>query len=81
MSAYGLIMPYAATGGLADPFQLILEGANAVTGAEIKWNGKPRLDCVDGQHLHSQTPLVLLWTCRIEGMPNDQADRLAGRKR
>ena len=33
-----------------------------------KWNGKPRLDCVDGRHPPKNTPVgVLSWTCRSEG--------------
>ena len=33
-----------------------------------KWNGKPRLDCVDGRHPPSKTPVgILPWTCRSEG--------------
>ena len=33
-----------------------------------KWNGKPRLECVDGRHPPSKTPVgVLPWTCRSEG--------------
>ena len=33
-----------------------------------KWNGKPRLKCVDGRHKPSKTPVdVVPWTCRSEG--------------
>ena len=33
-----------------------------------KWNGKPRLECVNGRHPPSKTPVgVLPWTCRKEG--------------
>ena len=33
-----------------------------------KWNGKPRLHCVDGRHPASKTPVgVLPWTRRSEG--------------
>jgi len=33
--------------------------------AKIKWNGKPRLECVDGRHPPLKTPVgVLPWTCR-----------------
>ena len=33
-----------------------------------KWNGKPRLECVDGQHPPLKSPVVVLpWTCRGEG--------------
>ena len=33
-----------------------------------KWNGKPRLECVDSRHPPSKTPVrVLPWTCRSEG--------------
>ena len=32
------------------------------------WNGKPRLECVNGRHTPSKNPEgVLSWTCRIEG--------------
>ena len=32
-----------------------------------KWNGKPTVECVDGQHPPSKTPVgVLPWTCRSE---------------
>ena len=40
-----------------------------------KWNGKPRVKCVNGRHPPSKTPVVVLpWTCRSEGQ-----DRLAGK--
>ena len=33
-----------------------------------KWNGKPRLKCVNGRHPPLKTPVgVLPWTCRSEG--------------
>ena len=33
-----------------------------------KWNGKPRLECVDGRHPPWKTPVGLLpWTCGSEG--------------
>ena len=33
-----------------------------------KWNGKPRLECVNGRHPRSKTNVrVLRWTCRSEG--------------
>ena len=33
-----------------------------------KWNGKPRLECVNGRHPPSKTPVdILPWSCRSEG--------------
>ena len=49
-----------------------------------KWNGKPRLECVDGRHPPPKTPVgVLPWTCRSEGKWSGQYNShrwLASRK-
>ena len=47
-----------------------------------KWNGKAGLECVDGRHPSSKTPVGVLWVycpghARVKG--NDRADRLASR--
>ena len=40
-----------------------------------KWNGKPRVECVNGQHPPSKTPVgVLPWTCRSERDTTEQTD-------
>ena len=49
--------------GLPHPHRL-----NELATESGKWNGKSRLECVDGRHPSSKTPVgVLPWTCRSEG--------------
>ena len=42
-----------------------------------KWNGKPRLECVDGRHPPSKTPVTCPGHAGVKG--NDRAERLAGK--
>ena len=44
-----------------------------------KWNGKPRMECVDGRHQPSKTCGYIYCPGHAGVKGNDRADRLAGK--
>ena len=58
----------ASRGDSQTTHAIILTDTMSLLQKSEKWNGKPRLECIDGRHPPSKTPVgVLPWTCRNEG--------------
>ena len=47
---------------------ILTDSMSLLQKVKTKWNGKPRLECVNGRHPPSKTPVgALPWPCQSEG--------------